>query len=164
MFLKVVAKKHIKNESGQSLVQFAILLPVLISMFCLILEAGRIFDAYVVINNAASECVRRIAEEDKKKYDDVVDGVLLDNYNDRLNLANMEFETDVVGGVQQENFYYMKNIHANPLPASFKYHDVRVEIRYKVKMITPISVALIGDEVELKASFTTRVGGSKIRK
>lgn len=164
MFLKVVAKKGLKNESGQSLVQFAILLPVLISMFCLILEAGRIFDAYIVINNAASECVRRIAEEDTRKYDDVVDDVLLHNYSDRLNLANMDFDTNVVGGIQQESFYYMKDIHANPLLSSFKYHDVKVEIKYKVKMITPISIALIGDEVELKASFTTRVGGTKIRK
>lgn len=47
-----------KNEKGQSLVEFAILIPVLILILMAIIEFGFMFNAYITISNASREGAR----------------------------------------------------------------------------------------------------------
>jgi Flp pilus assembly protein TadG len=50
--------KRIKNNKGQSVVEMALLLPVLLLILLGIIEFGRIYGAYMVINNAARDGAR----------------------------------------------------------------------------------------------------------
>ena len=50
-------KRHLR-EKGQSLTEFALLLPLLLLVVCGIFDFGRIFYAYMHLNLAAQESVR----------------------------------------------------------------------------------------------------------
>ena len=46
------------EEKGQSLTEFALLVPVLLLLVCVILDGGRLLYAYLHLNQAAQETVR----------------------------------------------------------------------------------------------------------
>ncbi|MFD3157177.1 TadE/TadG family type IV pilus assembly protein [Haloimpatiens sp. FM7330] len=48
----------LKNKNGQSLVEFAIIFPLILLVVMAIAEFGMIFNAYLTINNAAREGAR----------------------------------------------------------------------------------------------------------
>jgi hypothetical protein len=48
-----------RDESGQNLVEFALLLPILLLILMGIMQFGLIFNAYVTLNNAVREGARR---------------------------------------------------------------------------------------------------------
>lgn len=48
----------LKSEKGQSMVEFALVIPVFILLLFGILDCGRIFNAYLTIDNAAREAAR----------------------------------------------------------------------------------------------------------
>jgi Flp pilus assembly protein TadG len=41
------------KRKGQGLVEFALILPVILLLFCVIIESGRIFHAYTTVQHAA---------------------------------------------------------------------------------------------------------------
>lgn len=48
----------IKEQKGQSLVEFALLLPLLLLLICGVVDLGRLLFAYVSLNMTAQEAVR----------------------------------------------------------------------------------------------------------
>ncbi len=50
--------KNLKNKRGQSLVELALLLPLLLLILMGIFEFGRVFNAYLITNHAAREGAR----------------------------------------------------------------------------------------------------------
>ena len=50
--------KQKRRERGQSLVETAVVLPILILLVAAIVDFGRVFDAYIVLTNAAREGAR----------------------------------------------------------------------------------------------------------
>jgi Flp pilus assembly protein TadG len=55
---EVISLKSLRNEKGQSLVEFAILLPFLLLLIMGILEFGIMLNSYLTINNSAREGAR----------------------------------------------------------------------------------------------------------
>ena len=51
-------KKENRSERGQSLVETAIVIPVLFLLLAAVVDFGRAFDAYIVLTNAAREGAR----------------------------------------------------------------------------------------------------------
>lgn len=51
-------RRLIRSERGQALVETAIVMPVIVLMLFGILDAGRIFSTWIVINNASREGAR----------------------------------------------------------------------------------------------------------
>lgn len=51
----------IKDTRGQSTVEFALIAPILILIFCAVIDLGYIFFNKVVINNAAKEGIRMMS-------------------------------------------------------------------------------------------------------
>lgn len=49
----------IRDERGQSLTEFAVILPLLLLLLCGICDFGRLMFAYMQLNNAAQETVRQ---------------------------------------------------------------------------------------------------------
>jgi len=54
-------KSIIKNEEGQSLVEFALVLPILLLLLCGIIDFGWIFGNQLLANNASREAARYTA-------------------------------------------------------------------------------------------------------
>jgi Flp pilus assembly protein TadG len=75
----------IRKEEGQSLTEFALLLPLLLLLICGILDFGRVMYAYLHLNMAAQETVRLAGlgksdleiTEFAKKYEQLGDSSLL---------------------------------------------------------------------------------------
>ncbi|MDD4689587.1 MAG: TadE/TadG family type IV pilus assembly protein [Eubacteriales bacterium] len=53
--------KNLKNEDGQAVVEFAIILPLLILLICGVIEFGWLFSAKIATNNCAREGARYAA-------------------------------------------------------------------------------------------------------
>lgn len=50
--------KKIRNNKGQSIVELALLLPILLMLLFGTIEFGRVYGAYMIINHASREAVR----------------------------------------------------------------------------------------------------------
>ena len=57
-----VARRHGRRSRGQSLVEFALVLPLLFAMFAAVLDLGRVFYATITLNNAAREGALQASE------------------------------------------------------------------------------------------------------
>jgi Flp pilus assembly protein TadG len=61
--------KHLRKEKGQSLLELALILPVLLIILAGVLDLGRLYYAYVAVTDAAAEGAAYAAlhpEEDKR--------------------------------------------------------------------------------------------------
>lgn len=54
-------KRYISSSKGQAAVETALVLPIILMIFFIIIEFGRIFNAYMIINNASREGAREAA-------------------------------------------------------------------------------------------------------
>ena len=96
-----------RRQRGQSLVETAIVVPILLLLLAAAIDFGRVFDAYIVLTNAAREGARwgsvkpSLTEADVKQF--VVDDVL----GSGTNLTQMELFTatnvTVVGQAAESN-------------------------------------------------------------
>jgi len=54
----VISTKHLRNEKGQSLIEFSIILPLLLLLLMGIFEFGLMLNSYLTIHNSAREGAR----------------------------------------------------------------------------------------------------------
>ena len=127
--------KNLKNEKGQSLIEFAILLPLLLLLLMGILEFGLMLNAYLSINNSAREGARL----------GIVDG---------SNLEISELITNLSPNLNTENLA----VNIIPLEGSRKSGDtLTVEVIYNYQVIIPIISNILNDVVVLKAKTSMRI-------
>lgn len=127
--------KNLKNEKGQSLIEFAILLPLLLLLLMGILEFGLMLNAYLSINNSAREGARL----------GIVDG---------SNLEISELITNLSPNLNTENLV----VNIIPLEGSRKSGDtLTVEVIYNYHVIIPIMSNVLNDVVVLKAKTSMRI-------
>lgn len=130
-------KKIIKDQKGQSMVEFALILPILIVMIFGILEFGRIYYAQIVLTRSAREAVRLCAVG--KTDDEVVQRI---------------YEiTPLPDLAQNLNIEYI-----SPPQEERKTGDpVTVKISYKLTLIAPFISNFLGNPLTLKAEATMRM-------
>jgi Flp pilus assembly protein TadG len=127
--------KCLRNEKGQSLVEFAILLPLLLLLLMGILEFGLMLNSYLSINNSAREGARL----------GIVDG---------SNLEISELITNLSTNLNAENLV----VNIIPLEGSRKSGDtLTVEVVYNYQVIIPIISNILNDVVVLKAKTSMRI-------
>ena len=124
-----------KNEKGQSMVEFALVIPVLLLIVIGIIEFGFMFSSYLTLTNASREAVRYISLGG----DDV--GAIL-----RAN--NVAVNTDPNRMV----------VTISPTSSNRDRGDsVTVEINYDYDFLTPFMDVLLGNNFNLKVKATMRV-------
>ena len=125
-FLLQAGRTVKRAEAGQSLVEFAIVLPVLLALVIGIFEFGRAWNVYQVLTNAAREGARLAVVPTTQSEGDVYERI-----NDYLGNAALDIDQ---GTINLENF------HAGTgTPVS-----VHVEYPYEFQFLGPI-VAFLGD-------------------
>ena len=124
-------KINVKNIRGQSLVETAIILPVLILIVMGVIEFGLIFNKYIIITNASREGARKAA------------------------LGGSDSEIIQV----VENMTTTLKLSISPSFDSRKHGtQVKVEVVYRAGLITPVIGKLFpGEEAVLKATSVMRV-------
>jgi Flp pilus assembly protein TadG len=83
--LKIFAK----NEKGQAMVEFALILPLLILLLCGIIDFGWIFGNQLILNNAGRDTARYMAiNYNKTGTDSANDATAVSTFKDRLGTGN----------------------------------------------------------------------------
>ncbi|MGM0881731.1 MAG: TadE family protein [Bacillota bacterium] len=124
----------IKNQQGQSLVEFALLLPLLLLLICGIVDMGRLMFAYVSLNMTAQETVR-------------LGGL---GKGDAEIVSYAQNHVNIGDGTE------MKVTIAPVESVRSPGDDVKVTLTYTLPLITPIMKAIIPEPV-VSANSTIRV-------
>ncbi|QGU00289.1 hypothetical protein SYNTR_1695 [Candidatus Syntrophocurvum alkaliphilum] len=88
-----------RNESGQSLVEMALVLPILLMLLLGIIECGRIFGSYMELQSTARDAVRYAAVHNIAEEEDQAPAILTSLIEGRLvlldpNNLRIEFEQE----------------------------------------------------------------------
>ena len=123
--------KNPRKESGQSLVEFAVVLPLLLLLVFGIIEFGRIFQASLVVNHAARESARQaIVAEDARE-------------------ATIKQVVEIAGS--SLGLIFEDNVTTYPsgdkaLNNLLRGQTLIVQVDYDVKLVTPIISSIISDD------------------
>ena len=135
----MLRNKWVKDKKGQTLVELAFVLPILFMLIFGIIEFGRVFNAYVIVSNAAREGARQAA----------------------VGTADSEVRTKVKE-VASSLGLADGDIGINPASGSRTYGgQVTVDVSYELPIVAPfVDVILDPDKdgnYQLQASTSMRV-------
>jgi Flp pilus assembly protein TadG len=122
-------KNLLKNTNGQSLVEFALVLPLLILLIMGIMEMGRLFEGYLELENAARDAARYASINSTQFTDTTANTWGNDNLPTRL-------ASDLVMIESADVSIFLEKPAANDF--------VRITLTYDLPLMTP----LIGDLIE----------------
>lgn len=128
-------KQKLRNESGQSMVEFALILPVLLFIVIGIIEFGFMFSGYLALTNASREAVRYISLGG----DNASAIQRAKDVSMNLDPNQMTILIDPSGGIRERG------------------DSVKVTIQYDYKFLTPFFGVLFGNTLELEADAVMRV-------
>lgn len=123
------------KKKGQSLVEFAIILPILVLIIFGIIEFGLLMNSYIVIQSASREGARIgiVGGTDE----DILDSVYTAASNLDINRIN---------------------VNINPNEGSRKPGDtLTVQVEYDYDILMPVISNLLGDSIRLRAKTSMRV-------
>ncbi len=125
-------KKIFKSEKGQSLVEFALILPILLLLVFGIVEFGRAFNTYLIVSNASREGARYAVVGAENG--EIIDAI--------------EAKTSTLGSV---------DIFISPEDKSARTNgeDVDIKVSYSLSLITPIVGPLISEDNSLNIESIT---------
>lgn len=129
--------RHLKSRKGQSMVELALILPVIVLILFGVLEFGRIFYSYIVITHAAREGARAgaVGKTDAEIIARVRDSAPLPEADTNLHITRLEpNETARTPGV-----------------------PFTIEVAYDVELVTPLFDSLLPNPVTLKSRATMRI-------
>ena len=134
-----------KDQKGQALVEFALILPILILLVMGIIEFGIIYHTQLVLDNASREGARagvlqQRGEEDSASSDDKIKEVIFDR---AATLDRDKLEQ----GINISPDFGDRRVGV----------PLKVELTYEVNPFTPVISNIIGDSIELNSSTTMRV-------
>ncbi len=124
----------IKEQKGQSLVEFALLLPLLLLLICGIVDMGRLLFAFVSLNMTAQEAVRLggLGKDDEE---------IISYARNHVRVGDAsEMEVDISPGQSTRK----------------SGGNITVTLTYSLPLVTPLMTQIIPDPV-LSANSTIRV-------
>jgi Flp pilus assembly protein TadG len=132
---KSFPRKVKKNETGQSLVETALTLPIFLLVLCGILDFGWLFTNQLMLNNCSREAARI--------------GVVSADQADKENIVKAKAESMLFIGVPEEDF----------ADVQFFDEDVTVTVNLTVPCLTPIVGAFYtNNQAELTSTTVMRIG------
>ena len=128
-------KLNLKDDKGQSMVEFAMILPILLLIVVGIIEFGFLFSGYLALSNASREAVRTAS--------------LGASDSDAIQRAK-----DVALTLEPSKMI----VTISPAVASRDRGDsVTVAIAYEYDFLTPFMEAIFGSNLQLESEATMRV-------
>jgi Flp pilus assembly protein TadG len=128
--------KHRRRQKGQSLVETAIILPIILLLIMGIIDFGLLFNNYIIISNASREGARKAALGGT----DTAVVQTVQNMTTSLQMADMTIS--ITPGYSSRN-------HGT---------EVKVTVTYRNRMITPLIDAFFPDGVaNLQSTSVMRV-------
>ncbi|MDD4583790.1 MAG: TadE/TadG family type IV pilus assembly protein [Eubacteriales bacterium] len=125
---------RLKNEEGQAMVEFALVLPVLILILGGIIDFGWIFGNQLLANNACREATRYTAI----------------HYTDSDPAASETAATDIVANFAP----LLKNPNVSLTKDGEK---VTIDVTSNIEVLTPILSSILGDTYSIATNCTMRL-------
>ncbi|MDI3534994.1 MAG: hypothetical protein PWQ82_1359 [Thermosediminibacterales bacterium] len=127
--------RFVKNSEGQSVVEMALLLPLIFLILAGIIEFSMMMNSYLTISHAAREAARMgaVGSTDQEIVDKVYE---VASFLDSNNI------TVVISPQQSERM---------------SGESITVEVRYEFPVIIPIISNIVGEKVALRSSITMRI-------
>lgn len=132
--------KKLKSEKGQALVEFALIVPIMMTIFCAIVDFGWVFLNQLSITSMAREGAREgITCAGKSNYQNLI--------KEKINGISSVVDADEVT--------YTISLSNTSHPSS---GDITVKLDYKVSMLTPMGILVFGDnEYAISGKCTMKV-------
>ena len=124
-----------KRSKGQSLVEFALVMPLLMLILVGIIEFGFMFSGYLTLTNASREAARVIS----------LGGTYVE--------AEARIE-GVAGLLDTDEITLITSVDVSTLERG---DSITVTLKYPYHFLTPFLTPLFGGELELESSATLRV-------
>ena len=107
----------LKKEKGQSLVEFALILPIIILIVMIPIDFFRYMNTKILLSSAASECICNVNYDEISKgtVQSTITSILQKNYSDRLDTDEVNINFAYNGSTKKENytFYVYSSDKAN---------------------------------------------------
>ena len=148
--MKMIIKKIFRSPKAQSMVEMAIMLPLLLLILFAIIDFGRVFGAYMLIHDLARDGVRA-----------GVVGATQTEIENQI-VANDSFLNIVPDRTSDSSTYLKdrKDVHIQPDESGGSRvvgNSLSVTINYDVDIVTPIISSLVTDPFPISAHYTMRV-------
>ena len=160
-----------KAESGQSLVEFAIILPILMLLLTLPVDFFRYLNTKMLLSSAAGESIGQLnyaAASSATAEDDILD-TMSAYYGDRLDAGKVQVAKYDTGAINKKNYtyYVYTSDKATPDPAhywdqfddrpsSYQCMEVQVQFSYEVPTVTFWGTLFLGNTYEVLTPVYTR--------
>lgn len=140
IFFKKQNRKNLKDEKGQAMVEFALILPIFLLILCGILDMGWMFYNQLNLNNVCRDGARYavVNTADDKSTDAIEDHI--ENYADTLPFTN---DVDI------------KLVYSTPVYPTAG--DITVTLTTKIKFLTPVLSTVLGSEKGLVSECVMKV-------
>lgn len=124
-----------RDQRGQAMVELALVLPILLVLFMVVVEFGRVFHAYLIITNASREGAR-IAVVGKSDVDITA----------RVGETASELDSTKLQAI------------VTPIPSDRKTGELcTVEVKYQVLLAFPLFEKFLPNPLPIASSTTMRV-------
>ena len=123
------------NKRGQSMVEMALILPIIIILFLGMVEFSRIFGSYLLVTHASREGARLAA----------------------IGRTDAEIQANVTSKVSILNVSNLQIILTPEDSARTTGEDVRVCVKYKLEIYAPLITSFISNPFEMEANTYMRV-------
>ena len=130
--------RKIKDESGQSIVEFAIIVPILLTLLCGVLDFGWIYANQYKVENAAYAGARYAS-------------LYVSDYDD----SNMNEFVKKVEGRVKENLWSGGN--GATVSVNVTSDKINVTVVYPVKNLTYVAQTFYGEYYDAKSSSVTSI-------
>lgn len=128
-------RRLFKNESGQSVVEAALVIPLFILILCGILDFGWIFTNQLMVNNCSREGARyAVVHSDEMDLTSLITSRVLST-SGIMDTTNLTVDVQFVGS-----------------------EDIKVTVTNRIKVLTPIAgIFVAGQDIELDSTCVMRV-------
>jgi Flp pilus assembly protein TadG len=123
------------NKKGQSMVEMALILPLIIMLFMGMVEFSRIFGSYLLITHASREGARMAS----------------------IGRTDEEVRTNVTNKVNILNVSELQIIFTPEDDSRITGEDVRVCVKYKLQIYAPVISSIVSNPFEMEANTYMRV-------
>lgn len=158
-----------QSEQGQSIVEFAIIIPILILLVMLPVDYFRYINTRMLLCSAASEGIGQLtyASIDNGTVSSDFINTLNTAYGDRLDIGRVTISTMNYGAVTKQNYtyYVYSSDKADPLnywnqfdqrPASYQCAEVEIQLTYTIEPLTFWGSMYLGDKINITTPVYTR--------
>jgi len=158
-----------KEENGQSVMEFALILPILVLLFTVPVDFFLYMNTQMTLSSAASESINRL------EYSDIYAGtgsnkvmeVIVQNFTERLDPGRVVIE-ELEAGLSNKNdytYYVYSSDLANPAdfgsqfevrPGSYQFTEVQLQLSYERSPVTFWGTLFLGNTYEVKTPVYSR--------